>query len=160
MALVAIALLIVLAGSATLIKTWRSSSRSVSMVRLSIAPLVRATLTRDVLVNGRVVAAVSPTLYATAASTVTLKVKAGDTIKKGDVVAELESPDLSNTLQREQAIYDQLEAEVARQHILARKQKLIARRDADQAEIDRVSAERTFQRVDKAGQLGVIAKLD
>lgn len=159
-ALVAIGLLVVLAAGTMLIKTWSSSTRSVSMARLSIAPVVRATLTRDVLVNGRVVAAVSPTLYATASSTVTLKVNAGDSIKKGDIVAALESPDLSNTLKREQAIYEQLEAEVARQHILARKQKLLARRDADQAEIDRVAAQRTFQRLDKAGQAGVIAKLD
>jgi HlyD family secretion protein len=89
-----------------------------------------------------------------------LRVKAGDTVKKGDIVAELESPDLSNQLKREQASYEQLEAEVARQRILARKQKLLARRDADQAEIDRVAAERTYQRVEKAGLLGVVAKYD
>jgi HlyD family secretion protein len=62
----------------------------------------RGTLVRDASVNGRVVAAVSPTLYA-ASSTVNLKVAAGDTVKKGEVLAVLESPDLSDALKREQS---------------------------------------------------------
>lgn len=151
---------VVLVLGVLLSSKWLSSSQSVNAARLKIAPVTRATLVRDVSVNGRVVAAVSPTLYSTAPSTVTLKVKAGDTVKKGQVVAELESPDLSNQLQREQASYEQLEAEVARQRILARKQKLLARRDADQAEIERVSAERTYQRIEGAGVTGIIAKID
>lgn len=156
---IAIVLALVVAGVVVL-SAWAGSSKSVSTTRLKIAQVSRGTLVRDVAVNGRLVAAISPTLYSTAPSTVTLRVKAGDTVKKGDVVAELESPDLSNQLKREQASYEQLEAEVARQHILARKQKLLARRDADQAEIDRVAADRTYQRIEKAGQIGVVAKYD
>lgn len=156
---IGIVLAVIVAGVVVL-SAWAGSNRSVSMTRLKIAQVSRGTLVRDVAVNGRMVAAISPTLYSTASSTVTLRVKAGDTVKKGDIVAELESPDLSNELKREQANYEQLEAEVARQHILARKQKLLARRDADQAEIDRVAADRTFQRIEKAGLLGVVAKFD
>lgn len=148
------------AAGVLLLSAWRGSSQSVSMARLSVAQVSRGTLVRDAAVNGRMVAAISPTLYSTAPSTVTLKVKAGDTVKKGDIVAELESPDLSNELKREQASYEQLEAEVARQRILARKQKLLARRDADQAEIERVSAQRTYQRIEAAGIVGVVAKID
>ena len=147
-------------GTAVVLSAWNGSTRSVGMARIKIAQVSRGTLVRDVAVNGKMVAAISPTLYSTASSTVTLRVKAGDTVKKGDIVAELESPDLSNQLKRERASYEQLEAEVARQRILARKQKLLARRDADQAEIDRVAAERTYQRVEKAGLLGVVAKYD
>lgn len=135
-------------------------SKSINASRIKIAQVTRGTLVRDVAVNGRLVAAISPTLYSTAPSTVTLKVKAGDLVKKGDIVAELESPDLTNLLKREQANYDQLEAEVARQRILARKQKLIAQRDADQAEIERITAARTFERFEKAGPSGVISKID
>lgn len=145
---------------ALLLSAWSGSSRSVSMARLRIAPVTHGTLVRDAGVNGKVVAAVSPTLYATAAATVTLKVKAGDTVKKGEIVAELESPDLADQLKREQFIYQQQEAELARQNILARKQKLIARRDADQAEIERVAAQRVFDRIEHAGQIGVVAKND
>lgn len=145
---------------ALLLSAWSGSSRSVSVSRLRIAAVTHGTLVRDAAVNGKVVAAVSPTLYSTAAATVTLTVKAGDTVKKGDIVAELESPDLTDQLKREQSIYQQLEAELARQNILARKQKLIARRDADQAEIERVAAQRVFDRIERAGQIGVVAKND
>ncbi|WP_229425404.1 MULTISPECIES: efflux RND transporter periplasmic adaptor subunit [unclassified Massilia] len=115
---------------------------------------------RDASVNGRVVAAVSPTLFSTAPATVNLKVAAGDTVKKGDVLAVLESPDLSDALKREQSTYEQLKAEVARQQILSRKQKLLAQREADVAEIERLSAQRTLERYDSVAQVGVIAKID
>jgi HlyD family secretion protein len=154
------AALAIAAACAGLLATWRNSEASVSAARLRIATVTRGTLVRDASVNGRVVAAVSPTLYAKAAATVNLKVAAGDTVRKGQVLAVLESPDLSDALKREVSSYEQLKAEVARQGILARKQKLLAQRDADTAEIDRLSAQRTLERYQNAGELGVIAKID
>ena len=152
--------LIAVIAAFLLLASWRSSSQSVSGSRLRIATVTHGTLVRDASVNGRVVAAISPTLYATAMGTVTLKVNAGDTVKKGAILAEVESPDITDQFKREQSTTEQLEAEVARQQILAKKQKLLARRDADQAEIDRTSAELTLQRIDKAGGLGVVPKND
>ena len=143
-----------------LVHTWRGSDHSVNIARLRIAEVGRGTLIRDAAVNGRIVAAISPTLYAASPATVTLKAAAGDTVKKGDVLAVLESPDLTDALKREQSSYLQLEAEVARQQILARKQKLLARRDADTAEIDRVSALRTLERYDAVSNEGIIAKIE
>lgn len=148
------------AVSATLYAAWNNSEHSVSASRIRIAEVARGTLVRDAAVNGRVVAAVSPTLYATAPATVNLKVAAGDTVKKGDVLALLESPDLTDALKREVSSYEQLKAEVARQQILSRKQKLLAQREADTAEIDRLSAQRTLERYDSVGQIGIIAKID
>jgi HlyD family secretion protein len=153
-------LLLALGASAMLLSAWRASEHSVSAARLRIADVTRGTLVRDASVNGRVVAAVSPTLYSTAPSTVTLKVAAGDTVKKGDVLAILESPDLSDALKREQSSYEQLQAEVARQQILSKKQRLLAQREADTAEIERLSAQRTLERYDSVAQVGVIAKID
>lgn len=147
-------------ASFVLVRGFSNSSKSINSARIKVAVVTRGNLVRDVAVNGRMVAAISPTLYSTAPSTVTLKVKAGDMVKRGDIVAELESPDLTNLLKREQANYDQLEAEVSRQRILARKQKLIAQRDADQAEIERITAARTFERFEQAGLSGVISKID
>ncbi|MES2153361.1 MAG: efflux RND transporter periplasmic adaptor subunit [Pseudomonadota bacterium] len=146
--------------SAVLLSAWRNSEHSVNVARLRIAEVVRGTLVRDASVNGRIVAAISPTLYSTAPATVTLNVAAGDTVKKGQVLAVLESPDLSDALKREQSSYSQLEAEVARQQILSKKQKLLAQREADTAEIDRLSAQRTLERYESVGQVGIIAKID
>jgi HlyD family secretion protein len=149
-----------LAAAYGLVHTWRGSEHSVNISRLRIAEVGRGTLIRDAAVNGRIVAAISPTLYAASPATVTLKAAAGDTVKKGDVLAVLESPDLTDALKREQSSYLQLEAEVARQQILARKQKLLARRDADTAEIDRVSALRTLERYNAVSNEGIIAKIE
>jgi len=147
-------------AAALLLKGWSSSEHSVSAARLRIAEVTRGTLIRDAAVNGRIVAAVSPTLYSTATSTVTLRVHAGDTVKKGQVLAELESPDRTDELKREQTLTNELAAEVARQQILARKQKLAAQREADTAEIERVSAQRTLQRYESVSNEGVVAKID
>jgi HlyD family secretion protein len=143
-----------------LLSAWLGSERSVDISRLRIAEVSRGTLIRDASVNGRVVAAISPTLYAPAASTVTLKIRAGDTVKKGNLLAVLDSPDLSNQLAREQSTLAQLEAEVARQRILAQKQRLIARRDADEAEVARLGAERVLQRTQGGYKAGAIAEVD
>ena len=139
---------------------WRASSHVANADRLRIVPVTQGTLVRDASVNGRVVAAVSPTLFAPAPSTVTLKVHAGDTVKKGQVLAQLESPDLEGAFKREQSQFEELQAEIARQEILAQKQKLIAVRDADQAEIERAAAQRAFERIEKVGGLGIVAKND
>jgi HlyD family secretion protein len=143
-----------------LLSGWLGSSRSIDGSRLRIAEVSRGTLVRDASVNGRVVAAVSPTLYAPAISTVTLNIRAGDTVAKGDLLAVLDSPDLSNQLAREQSTLSQLESQVARQRILAEKQRLIARRDADEAEVARLGAERILQRTDRGYKSGAIAEVD
>jgi HlyD family secretion protein len=150
----------VVAVSAMLLSAWRSSEESVSAARIRIAEVGRGTLVRDAAVNGRVVAAVSPTLFSTASATVSLKVQAGDTVKKDQVLAVLTSPDLSDALKKEQTAFEQLQAEVARQEILARKQKLLAQKEADTAEIDRLSAQRTLERYESVANEGVIAKID
>ena len=149
-----------LAAIVFLLSGWLGSSRSVDISRLRIAEVTRGTLVRDASVNGRVVAAVSPTLYSPAASTVTLKIRAGDKVRKGDLLAVLDSPDLSNQLAREQATLAQLEAQVARQRILAEKQRLIARRDADEAEVARLGAERILTRTEGGFKAGAIAEVD
>jgi HlyD family secretion protein len=154
------------AGAALLVVTlWLisaslSSERSISAERIRLAEVTRGTLVRDAAVNGRIVAAVSPTLYAPAMSTVTLKIRAGDSVKKGDVLAVLDSPELSNQLAREQSTLDQLEAEVARQRILAQKQNLIARRDSDEANVNRIAAERILQRTERAYKAGALAEIE
>ena len=146
--------------SAWLFSGWKSSAVAANASRLRIAEVTQGTLIRDASVNGRVVAAVSPTLYAPAPSTVSLKVKAGDAVKKGQVLAQLESPDLASALRREQSTYEELRSEISRQEVLAQKAKLKAVSDSDQAEIERAAAQRVYERIERAGVVGVIARND
>ena len=55
-----------------------SAGSSVSASRLQIATVERGPFVRDIAADGRVVAAVSPTLYARAGGAVVLQVHAGD----------------------------------------------------------------------------------
>ena len=155
-----VAALAVLAIAGWLLAGWNASASTASAAGLRIAEVTRGTLLRDASVNGRVVAAVSPTLYAPASATVSLKVNAGDTVRKGQVLAQLESPELASALRREQSSFEELKSEIARAQIIAQKQKLTAVRDADQAEIERAAAQRVFERIEKAGVVGVIARND
>ena len=84
-------------------KRWASASVTVSTDRLRVATVLRGDLTRDVSVQGRVIAAVSPTLYAPAPGTITLAVDAGAAVEEGQVLATIASPALTNDLEQAQA---------------------------------------------------------
>lgn len=151
-------ILLLLTGS--VLGRWLSGDRSVDGQRLRIAEVSRGNLVRDAAVNGRVVAAVSPTLYAPVASTVSLKIAAGDAVKQGDILAELDSPELTNQLERERATLLSLETEVSRQRIQANRAGLTARRTADEAEIALLAAQRDLQRTERAYQAGALSEVE
>jgi HlyD family secretion protein len=131
-----------------------SADSSASTARLRIAEVKRGTLTRDVSVQGKVVAAVSPTVYTRSAGTVALDVNAGDKVKKGDVLAEVDSPELTNKLKQEQATLDSLGLEVERAGIDNRKSQAASQMAYEQATIDRQTAEREVERNQKAFTMG------
>lgn len=157
---IGVAVAAALAVSGIALASFLGSDRSADAARLRIAQVQRGTLVRDAAVTGRVVAATSPTLYAPYAGTVTLKIAAGDTVEQGQVLAELDSPELTNEYDRERATLEQLEAEVARQRILASKQKLLARRTADEAALALQAAERDLQRTKQAFDRGAMSEIE
>ena len=101
-------LLLVLAG--WLVSGWAAGSRSVDGARVRIAAVERGDLVRDISAEGRVIAANSPTLYAVAGGTVTLHVVAGDVVRKGQALAEIDSPELRSRLAQEEASLASVEA--------------------------------------------------
>lgn len=153
-------LLLALVGSAAALSRWASGERSVDAERLRVAEVGRGLLVRDAAVNGRVVAAVSPSLYAPVAASVSLRIAAGDRVEAGQVLAELASPELDNQLQRERSSLESLEVEVARQRIQAERARLLARRTADEAELELLAARRDLQRAEQGRRSGAIAEID
>lgn len=147
-----------LAGSAWWV--WAASGRSVSRAELRLATVSRGELLRDAQVQGRAVAAASPTLFAPAAGTVTLAVQAGDTVAAGQVLAHIASPELAAERAREAATLLQLQADAGRQQISARQQRLAAERDADEARLALTAASRDLQRSAEACALGVISIIE
>ncbi|MCZ8116388.1 efflux RND transporter periplasmic adaptor subunit [Silanimonas sp.] len=139
---------------------WAGAGRSVSAERLRFATVERGLLVRDAQVSGRIVAAVSPTLYAPAASTVNLRTRAGATVKQGDVLATLDSPELRAERDRELATLRGFEADVARQRILAQKARLLAARTADEGRLALQTAQRDAERTARACELQAIPRAD
>ncbi len=142
------------------VQRWATATKTVPVERLRIATVERGDLTRDVSVQGRVVAAVSPTLYATAAGTITLHVEAGARVEEGEVLAVVDSPALSNRLQQARAALDQQTVELERQRIESRQQALEKRKQADLAEVTLIAARREKRRADEANAVKVISVID
>ena len=138
---------------------YSGAGASVDRARVSIATVERGNFVRDIAADGQVVAAVSPTLYANALGTVTLKVHAGDTVAKGQVLAVVDSPDLTAKLSQETATLASLRLDWERATLDA-EHKLSQLRDAyNQAEVDQKTAQRERDRSRKAYELGSYSEL-
>jgi len=155
--LVAIALLAWLAGGR--IRQALSADAAVSAARLSIATVDIAPLTRDVAGEGRVVAAQSPTLYAQGAGTVALMVRAGDPVKLGQVLARVDSPELTNRLAQERSNVDALRADLARAEVEARQQAAALQSAFENARIDQQTAQNDLARQTQAFEAGATARM-
>lgn len=152
--------LIVLWTIVPAVSRWAGASITVPMDRLRIATVTRGDLVRDVSVEGRVVAAVSPTLYASAPGTITLLVDAGAKVSEGQRLAIIDSPELANELKQAQAALERSSVQLQRQKIESRQQALEKRKSADLADVALVAAKREKRRADEANAVAVISILD
>jgi HlyD family secretion protein len=139
---------------------WFDAEISVPRERVRIATVTRGPFVRDTSAQGVVVAAVSPTLFSPAGGYVTYNVQAGDTVKKGQVLGTVSSPQLENELAREQATAESLEVAVARQAIETRKELLANQQTTDNAEVSIHAAERELKRAEDAWQSRAISQRD
>ncbi|HSE11468.1 MAG TPA: HlyD family efflux transporter periplasmic adaptor subunit [Rudaea sp.] len=137
-----------------------SAGSAVSASSVRIAQVRRGTLTRDISAQGKVVAAVSPTLYASTAGTVTLDVHAGDKVEKDQVLAEVYSPELNSKLAQEKSTFDSLSIEVERTGIDNRQKQLTAKKTYDQAMVDRQTAARDVDRNERGFKAGAIPEIN
>ncbi|RLA30352.1 MAG: efflux transporter periplasmic adaptor subunit [Gammaproteobacteria bacterium] len=142
------------------INRWASATMTVPLERLRIAEVTRGDLIRDVSVQGRVIAAISPTLYAPAAGSITLQVDAGATVVEGQVLATIDSPELANKHKQAQAARQQQAMELERQRIESRQLALDKRKAADLAEVALIAAKREKRRADQANEVSVISVID
>jgi HlyD family secretion protein len=158
-------IIVVLAVAAALIilavylMRYSGAGVSIDRARVAIASVERGSFVRDIAADGQVVAAVSPTLYANALGTVTLKAHAGDSVVKGQVLAVVDSPDLTAKLSQEDATLEGLKLDWQRATLEA-DHKLAQLRDAyDQAQVDLKTAQRERDRSRKAYELGSYSEL-
>lgn len=142
------------------LSTWMSAEASVSGDRIRTAVVNRGDLVRDLNVQGRVVAAVSPTLYSPATGTVTLEVLPGDSVSIGQVLATIDSPEVQSEFLQEQSTLDSLSAELEREKIQARKAQVTSQQTIDLARVKLTAAEREMRRADKSIETNAISEID
>jgi HlyD family secretion protein len=158
----AAAALAAVVGLCVLLGVWlrySGAGASVERSRLTLARVERGSFVRDIVADGQVVAAVSPTLYANALGTVSLKVHAGDSVSKGQVLADVDSPDLTAKLAQEEATAVSLRIDWQRATLDAER-TLSQLKDAfEQAQVDQKTAQRELERSRKAYELGSYTEL-
>lgn len=139
---------------------WSQAQESVAAERLRFAEVTRGDFVRDISVQGRVVAAVSPTLYASQAGTITFAVESGDTVQAGQVLASIDSPELQSQLLQERSRLSSLQVELQRQGITTRQQQLQNQKSEDAAAINLKAAQREMERAEQAYSKGAMIAVD
>jgi HlyD family secretion protein len=157
---VVVAALAVAAGIVWVARGWLGAERSVDRSKVRIARVQRGLLVRDIVADGRIVAANAPTLYAIAAGIVDLHVQAGDAVKQGQPLATIDSPELQSELQQEQATLAGLEAEVGRAGLDVEQGRSNAQKLIDQALVDRQAAARELERNQQVFAEGALPELE
>ncbi len=157
-------LAVILIGFASLLypvlERWSGSERSVSAERIRIATVTRGDLVRDIPVQARVVAGVSPTLYATQQGIVDFQVEIGETVVKDQVLAHIENDVLINELSQAKASLAQLESDIERLEIQSRQQVFENQRNIDLAQVAATATQREAKRAELSYEQQAISDLD
>ena len=156
----AAALLLALAALVPSARRWASADRAVDANRVRIADVVRGDLERDVSAQGRIVAALHPTLFSPAQGIVSLDVKAGSAVKQGQLLARVESPELQSRLVQERSTLASLQSDLGRQEIAARQAILRSKQGVDVLTMRQAAAGRGRTRADELFKEGLLNKVD
>jgi HlyD family secretion protein len=143
-----------------LLSKWSQAEISVPLSKVRLAEVSRGRFVRDVGVQGSIIAAVSPTLFSPADGTVTLRIQAGDSAENGDILATVDSPELTNELLQEESTLQRLATELKRQAIEFKSQQLANQQTIDLAQVKISAAERELRRADASYKANVISERD
>jgi HlyD family secretion protein len=155
--------IVILVSAAFAIPTarrWSRAERSVAAHEIRLGTVARGELLRDASAQGKVVAALHPTLFSPSQGIVTLLVKAGAEVKKGQPLARIESPELSSKLAQEKAGLQSMESSFERQKISARQQALKNAQNVDLLEVKLQAATRLLERAQRTFDEGLLNKTD
>ena len=141
-------------------RMWLSTTPVIARESIRTANVTRGLFERDAQAQGTVIAAVSPTVFAPATGSITFHVKAGEAVKKDQILGEVESPALMNEYARELATLHSLDVALRRQEIEIRRQRLQNRQASDLAGVQIHAAGRELKRAENAWQLHIIPEHD
>jgi HlyD family secretion protein len=142
------------------IKKLQGAALSVPLEKVRLGTVTRADLIRDVSAQGKIIASVKPVLFSPSPGRVSLKVRAGDNVQKGSLIAQIFSPELVSQHQQENSQLESLRSEVRRQEIQTRTERLALQQSLDLAEVTSVAASREMRRADTAYEKGIVSVQD
>jgi HlyD family secretion protein len=155
-----VVLLIVLAFAVPAMRRWSRAERAVDGSTIRTGTVTRGDLLRDISVQGRVVAALSPTLFSPGQGIVSLRTHAGSTVKAGDVLAVIDSKELHAALDQARSQLLTSHSELDRQRIVARQGELRAQQAVELQTLRLAAAKRQLERVQRTFQEGLSNKVD
>lgn len=139
---------------------WLRADATVDIERLRFATVSEGMLVRDIPIQGDIVAAIKPTVFAPSAGRVTLLVSAGQLVASGDVVATIVSPQLDSEFKQAEALLASQKTTAERETILGRQTDLQNRQAVDLARVEVTATERELRRAEKSWEYQVISKQD
>ena len=142
------------------VRRWARAEQSVDLSRLQVAAVVRGDLERDVSAQGRIVAANHPKLYSPTQGIVSLAVKPGESVKAGQVLANIASPEVETALAQERSRLQSLESELSRTDLSTRQQN---QADVQTLKLRRVrldAARRDLERAEKLRADGLLNQVE
>jgi HlyD family secretion protein len=157
---VLLAVVIALAFAFPAISRWSRADRAVDASTLSMGVVVRGDLVRDISVQGRVVAALHPTLVSPAQGIVSLRTKAGSVVRRGDVLAVVDSPELRSALDQSRAQVLSFGTDYERAKIAGSQSDARLRQQVALAEVRLEAAKRGLQRAELLRHDGLINGTD
>jgi HlyD family secretion protein len=139
------------------VRRWTQADRAVDGAALRLAPVQVGDMDRDVVTQGRVVAALHPTMFSPAQGIVALAVKAGAEVARGQVLATIDSPALESRLAQERATLSSLESELGRHQIASRQAQVKSKQNLDVLAVRHEAAQRALRRTRGLADQGVVA---
>ncbi|HCS65743.1 MAG TPA: efflux transporter periplasmic adaptor subunit [Cellvibrio sp.] len=136
------------------------SGQVIERSAIRVATVERGTLVREVVSQGRIVAANSPTLFSSEQGYIDLAVKAGDAVGRDQILATIVSPALNELLARETANLTRIEADLGRQKIESKRRKLELEQIIAMAQVSEKAMMREKLRADEAIGKKLIRQLD
>lgn len=141
-------------------RRWTRAERAVDSTTVRIATVTRGDLVRELTVQGRVVAALHPTLFSPGQGIVSLRTKAGAQVRQGEILATIDSKELQSAHEQANAQLLSIRAELERQKILARQAAQRARQQVDLLALRLEAARRELARNERTFQEGLSNKAD
>lgn len=141
-------------------RRWVRAETSVDSTSLRFATVERGDLLRDVSVQGRVVASLHPTLFSPGPGLVSLRTRAGSVVRKGDVLATVDSKELQSALEQARAQLLSMHAELERQKIAGRQTTQRAEQQVQFLTLRVEAARRALERNDRMFREGLSNKAE